>query len=86
MAPHNVQQLVPGGQFSRPHDQLRQHREHLWLEGVLRPAFHEDAIRSIELAVSAAVHDLIQAALPCAGRQSLTNPSLLSKDCAGRKA
>ena len=86
MTPNGIQQLLPSQQFSRPHDQLRQHRENLWLEGVLRPASPEDAVRGIKLAVSAAVHDLIQAHSLRAVRQSLTNPSLLSKDCAWRKA
>src|SRR5271163_4115627 len=75
MTPNGVQQFIPSQQFSGPHDQLRQHSEYFWLERLLRPAFPEDAVCGIELAVSAAVHDLVhQISLP-AVRQSLTNPS-----------
>src|ERR1700691_1066747 len=76
MTPNSVQQLLPGQQFPRPHDQLGQHREYLWLEGVLRPAFPEDAVPGIELAISAAVHQLIQALLP-SSRPLIPHESLM---------
>ena len=64
MTPNGIQQLIPGQQFSGPRDHLRQYGEYLWLERVLRAAFPENAVCGIELAVPAAIQDLVQADLP----------------------
>jgi hypothetical protein len=63
MSPHSVQKPFARQQFPGAHDQLNEYGEHLGFQRIFFPAARESAIRGIELAVAAAVNDLVQAPL-----------------------